>query len=345
MYMPVKAKRIFVIVSLIATALVFLLECLPNSLVTAKWCFDEANKPAYHIITTSYWDPRPMTYGVVTPFITFLLTIACIVILSIRIKKPNSLRAVSMGLTTFTFIASFIYFAFANCEEAVTISAVFITALMFAVAVYNGVISSYFRYETKVGYYSPRNNTYYGNRKRDDLPNVKIIYFAGGCFWGVERYFSQVRGVVQTTVGYANGTKKYPSYEDLKKGLDDAAETVQILYDENQVSLEKLIELYLRIVDPFSKNKQGEDEGVQYRTGIYFTKMGDEEIVKTYFDELNLKDHKIELLYLKQFYPAEEYHQQYLEKHPDGYCHVNMAVLHEDEKKTKEENKESVGRD
>jgi methionine-S-sulfoxide reductase len=171
---------------------------------------------------------------------------------------------------------------------------------------------------------------------------MKTIYLAGGCFWGVERYFSLVKGVVTTKVGYANGTKDNPKYEDLKHGLDDASETVKIDYDEKVVSLEKLLELYLRVINPYSVNKQGEDEGVQYRTGIYFTKMGDEEIVKTYFDELNLKDHKIELLYLKQFYPAEEYHQQYLEKHPDGYCHVNMAVLHEDEKKVKEENKESL---
>ena len=174
---------------------------------------------------------------------------------------------------------------------------------------------------------------------------MKTIYLAGGCFWGVERYFSQVKGVIATTVGYANGTKKNPSYEDLKKGLDDAAETVQIVYNEDEITLPKLVELYLRIVDPFSKNKQGEDEGVQYRTGIYYVHAIEEEAVKTYFEEIKLENHKIELLYLKQFYPAEEYHQQYLEKHPDGYCHVNMAVLHEDEKKPKEENKESVDKD
>ena len=99
---------------------------------------------------------------------------------------------------------------------------------------------------------------------------MKTIYFAGGCFWGVERYFSLAKGVVETEVGYANGTKDNPKYEDLKHGLDDASETVKIVYDENIVSLEKLLEIYLRAIDPYSKNKQGEDEGVQYRTGIYY---------------------------------------------------------------------------
>lgn len=341
MYTPIKAKRVFAIMSLVFVALAFILECIPNSLVVGKAYFDESHNTAYEIIKTSYWDPRPIGYAVFTPFLTFLLTIASIVIISIRIKKPRSLTGVSMGLTFFGAIASFLYFAFSKCEATFTGYALGITLLLFSAAIWSSLAGSFVKFVATEPHLGPRSmNISY--REKYNSPSVKIIYFAGGCFWGVERYFSQVRGVVQTTVGYANGTKKNPSYEDLKKGLDDAAETVQILYDENQVSLEKLIELYLRIVDPFSKNKQGEDEGVQYRTGIYFTKMGDEEIVKTYFDELNLKDHKIELLYLKQFYPAEEYHQQYLEKHPDGYCHVNMAVLHEDEKKVKEENKESV---
>ena len=162
---------------------------------------------------------------------------------------------------------------------------------------------------------------------------MKTIYFAGGCFWGVEKYFSLAKGVLTTSVGYANGTKDNPSYLDLKSGLDDASETVKIEYDENIVSLEKLLELYLRVIDPFSLNKQGEDVGVQYRTGIYYVNANDNEKMKKYFDLVGLVNHKIEILPLKKFFLAEEYHQKYLDKNPTGYCHINMAKLKNDERK------------
>ena len=162
---------------------------------------------------------------------------------------------------------------------------------------------------------------------------MKTIYFAGGCFWGVEKYFSLAKGVLTTTVGYANGTKDNPSYLDLKAGLDDASETVKIEYDEEIVSLEKLLELYLRVVDPFSLNKQGEDEGVQYRTGIYYLNEEDRNVVENYFKSIKLINHMIEVLPLKKFYLAEEYHQKYLDKNPGGYCHINMAKLKDGERK------------
>ena len=162
---------------------------------------------------------------------------------------------------------------------------------------------------------------------------MKTIYLAGGCFWGVERYFSLVKGVVATKVGYANGTKDNPKYEDLKHGLDDASETVKIDYDEKIVSLEKLLELYLRVINPYSVNKQGEDEGVQYRTGIYYIDNSDKQVILNYLSSVGLVDHKIEILPLKKFFDAEEYHQKYLEKNPTGYCHINFAVLKENEKK------------
>ncbi len=163
---------------------------------------------------------------------------------------------------------------------------------------------------------------------------MKTIYLAGGCFWGVEKYFSLVKGVVATEVGYANGHKDYPSYLDLKSGLDDASETVKIIYDEHIVSLEKLLELYLRVVDPYSKNKQGEDEGVQYRTGIYYLDNSDRDIVVNYFNKVGLINHMIEILPLNKFFKAEEYHQDYLNKNPTGYCHINMAKLKDDERKS-----------
>ena len=162
---------------------------------------------------------------------------------------------------------------------------------------------------------------------------MKTIYLAGGCFWGVEKYFSLAKGVLTTTVGYANGTKDNPSYLDLKAGLDDASETVKIEYDEEIVSLEKLLELYLRVVDPFSLNKQGEDEGVQYRTGIYYLNEEDRNVVENYFKSIELINHMIEVLPLKKFYLAEEYHQKYLDKNPGGYCHINMAKLKDGERK------------
>ena len=162
---------------------------------------------------------------------------------------------------------------------------------------------------------------------------MKTIYLAGGCFWGVERYFSLAKGVLTTEVGYANGSIDNPKYEDLKHGLDDAVETVKIEYDESVISLEKLLELYLRVVDPYSKNKQGEDIGVQYRTGVYYLDKDEEDIVKKYFSSVNLNNYMIEVLPLKKFFKAEEYHQKYLEKNPTGYCHINMAKLKDDERK------------
>ena len=162
---------------------------------------------------------------------------------------------------------------------------------------------------------------------------MKTIFLAGGCFWGVEKYFSLAKGVIDTEVGYANGHKDNPSYLDLKSGLDDASETVKINYDENIVSLEKLLELYLRVIDPYSINKQGEDIGVQYRTGIYYLDESDKDIILNYLEKVNLKGHKIEILPLYRFFLAEEYHQDYLDKNPHGYCHINMDKLKNEEKK------------
>ena len=162
---------------------------------------------------------------------------------------------------------------------------------------------------------------------------MKTIYLAGGCFWGVERYFSLATGVISTEVGYANGKLDNPRYEDLKEGRDTSSETVRIDYDENVISLTKLLELYLRVIDPYSVNKQGEDEGLQYRTGVYYLSEEDKEVIERYLSS-NLKEgFKVEILPLKKFYTAAEYHQDYLEKNPNGYCHINMAKLKDDERK------------
>lgn len=161
---------------------------------------------------------------------------------------------------------------------------------------------------------------------------MKTIYLAGGCFWGVEHFFSLAKGIVETEVGYANGTLDNPKYEDLKHGLDDASETVRVVYDESVISLEKILELYLRIVDPYSINKQGEDVGIQYRTGIYYVD-NEYDFIKNYLDKNLNKDYKIEIKKLNKFFKAEEYHQDYLNKNPQGYCHINMAKLKPEERK------------
>lgn len=162
---------------------------------------------------------------------------------------------------------------------------------------------------------------------------MKTIYLAGGCFWGVEKYFSLAKGVIATEVGYANGTKDNPRYEDLKYGLDDAAEAVKIDYDEKVITLEKLLELYLRVVDPYSLNQQGGDKGIQYRTGVYFVTLEEKEAITNYLKSHVTGKFQIEIKPLNKFFRAEEYHQDYLNKNPLGYCHISMAKLKPEEMK------------
>ena len=161
----------------------------------------------------------------------------------------------------------------------------------------------------------------------------KIIYLAGGCFWGVERYYELLKGVISTRVGYANGNYQNPKYEDLKKGKATHAETLELTYDNEVISLEKVLEHFLRFVDPYSLDRQGHDEGHQYRSGIYYLDDEESDIIKAYFSRVLNKDYKIEVTHLENFYPAEEYHQNYLLKNPNGYCHVNLALIKENEKK------------
>ena len=162
---------------------------------------------------------------------------------------------------------------------------------------------------------------------------MKRIYLAGGCFWGMEKFFSMAKGVLSTRVGYANGNLDNPSYKDLKEGRDTSAETVEIEYDESILPLTSILELFLRVVDPYAVNKQGEDEGLQYRSGVYYEDETDKQIVLDYFKKALRPDYKIEVKQLATFYKAEEYHQDYLNKNPTGYCHINMAKLKPEERK------------
>lgn len=166
---------------------------------------------------------------------------------------------------------------------------------------------------------------------------LAVIYLAGGCFWGVEEYFSRVPGVMETSVGYAQSRVANPDYETVCSGRTGAAETVRVVYDPGRVSLKTLIEQYFKIIDPLSVNRQGNDVGTQYRTGIYYT---DGKERKELQDLLNAESAKlgrpvaVELAPLENFYPAEQWHQSYLKKNPGGYCHISFVSL-EDLKKEK----------
>jgi len=156
---------------------------------------------------------------------------------------------------------------------------------------------------------------------------MKKIVFAGGCFWGVEEYFSRIPGVLSTKVGYANGTVKNPSYELVCSGTTYHAEAVHIAYDPYTVSLPQLLNAYWQIIDPTVLNRQGPDVGSQYRTGIYYIDPSDYDIIKeSLYDEQNRYSDPIvtEIKPLESFFDAEQYHQRYLKKNPNGYCHIKL---------------------
>ena len=155
--------------------------------------------------------------------------------------------------------------------------------------------------------------------------NIKEIYLAGGCFWGVEKYLSLIKGVVSTEVGYANGSTQNPTYEDVCYRNTGHAEAVKVLYNPDEVSLERILSLYYEIIDPLAKNKQGNDIGTQYRTGIYYVDDRDKEVIENSLKDLQRRYDKpvmVEMKPLQNYYPAEEYHQKYLDKNPGGYCHI-----------------------
>lgn len=163
------------------------------------------------------------------------------------------------------------------------------------------------------------------NEKRCAMPE---IYFAGGCFWGTEKYFSSIRGVLSTQVGYANGETENPTYEEVCHRNTGHAETVRVVYDSGIISLAFLLELYYGSINPVSVNRQGGDHGTQYRTGIYYVNDEDLQVIKHSIAQLQERYDKpiaIEVAPLRNFSPAEEYHQKYLDKHPDGYCHISKA--------------------
>lgn len=151
------------------------------------------------------------------------------------------------------------------------------------------------------------------------------IYLAGGCFWGLEEYFSRIEGVKKTTVGYANGQVESTNYQLIHQ--TDHAETVHLIYDEKRVSLREILLYYFRVIDPLSVNKQGNDVGRQYRTGVYYTDEGDKAVIEQVFAEQEKQLGQkiaVELEPLRHYVLAEDYHQDYLKENPGGYCHINV---------------------
>ncbi len=156
------------------------------------------------------------------------------------------------------------------------------------------------------------------------------IYLAAGCFWGSEAYFKRVFGIIDTEVGYANGKTDDTNYQQVAK--TDHAETVKLIYDPNKIHLAEILERYYRIIDPFSVNRQGNDTGRQYRTGIYYTDEASGALSRYSLEvlaEIKGKTPAVECLPLKNFVSAEDYHQDYLDKNPGGYCHINLLKAQE----------------
>ncbi len=160
------------------------------------------------------------------------------------------------------------------------------------------------------------------------------IVLAGGCFWGVQEYFSRLPGVIATEAGYAQSSQENPTYAEVCSGAPNAAEAVKIAYNPQIMPLRNILLHFFRIIDPISRNRQGNDVGAQYRTGIYFTRDADRRIAEEVMAAEQAKygtPFAVELEQLVNFYPAEEYHQDYLKKNPGGYCHISFASIEDPE--------------
>ncbi len=172
----------------------------------------------------------------------------------------------------------------------------------------------------------------------------KEIYLAGGCFWGTEKYLGNIPGILSTEVGYANGNTENPTYKEVCYNNTGHAETVKVEYDDSVIGLPYILQLYYDVINPVSVNRQGGDVGSQYRTGIYFTDEKDEPLIEDSISELQKKYKEkiaIEVKPLINYYKAEEYHQKYLDKNPDGYCHIG-ADKFEKAKKASDASKKFV---
>ncbi|WP_378954017.1 peptide-methionine (S)-S-oxide reductase MsrA [Pelosinus sp. sgz500959] len=165
---------------------------------------------------------------------------------------------------------------------------------------------------------------------------MRKIWLAGGCFWGVEAYFQQLKGVIETKVGYGQGNIENPTYQQVCSGTTGYTEVCEVTYDDEMISLGKVLEHFFRIIDPTTLNRQGPDHGTQYRTGIYYTDEGESDTIFHFVKEMQknyTEDIVVEIEPVMNFYLAEEYHQKYLDKTIGGYCHVNLRLAKPEEKK------------
>ena len=166
--------------------------------------------------------------------------------------------------------------------------------------------------------------------KESNMKEQAELYLAGGCFWGTEHFLKQINGVVHTEAGYANGRGHNPSYQEVCTDQTGFAEAVHVVYNPQVLPISLLLKLYFKTIDPTSLNKQGGDVGTQYRTGIYYTNAHDLPLIQAELAKLSkeyMKKIQIEVQPLRNFYAAEDYHQDYLDKNPGGYCHVPQALM------------------
>lgn len=165
-------------------------------------------------------------------------------------------------------------------------------------------------------------------QREESESDHEVAVLAAGCFWGVEQILRDIEGVIDTEVGYTGGSLANPTYEDVIKGNTEHAEAVQITFAPDRISFEALLEYFFRLHDPTTKNRQGNDAGTQYRSAIFYESEEQREIalkVKNRVDGSGKwRDAVVtEILPARPFYPAEQYHQDYLRKNPGGYsCHI-----------------------
>lgn len=155
----------------------------------------------------------------------------------------------------------------------------------------------------------------------------EVAVLAGGCFWGVEELIRKIPGVLDTEVGYCGGETLNPDYKAVKTGTSGHAESLQVLFDSDILKFETLLEHFFKLHDPTTSNRQGNDLGSQYRSAIFYSNETQREAALKMIERVNKsgawpRPVVTEVISLKQFYPAEDYHQDYLKKNPEGYtCH------------------------
>jgi methionine-R-sulfoxide reductase/methionine-S-sulfoxide reductase len=172
--------------------------------------------------------------------------------------------------------------------------------------------------------------TVQNTKRQETMEKNAEIYLAGGCFWGTEHFIKQINGVTNTEVGYANGKTENPTYEEVNKKNTGHAETVKVTYNPQIISLKTLLDLYFLTIDPTSLNKQGGDRGTQYRTGIYYSNANDLLVIQEEISSLSMKYLQpivIEVKPLENYYSAENYHQDFLDKNTGGYCHIEPELF------------------